>query len=141
MNVVLGPDVYVNASIARESAPDRVVQRILNGEGPANRGSTTWILERIEAMLEAIPEFKKDAVAPHMATIRSFVHMVETPSSFNAEDWEGALVAAAKAAGAQRVITDHPDLLAKDTVDGVEFISTEAWLLERPMPPPPPGLV
>jgi hypothetical protein len=35
------------------------------------------------------------------------------------------------------VITDHPDLVDKEA-SGVEFMSTEAFLLELMTPPPPP---
>ena len=40
-----------------------------------------------------------------------------------------------------RVITDHPDLADKDEVEGIEFMSSDAWLIEQttPPPPPPPG--
>jgi hypothetical protein len=35
-------------------------------------------------------------------------------------------------------MTDHPDLADKTEVDGIQFLSTEAWLLEATTPPPPP---
>jgi hypothetical protein len=35
-------------------------------------------------------------------------------------------------------VTDHPDLLELETSDGVEFMSSEAWLVEAATPPPAP---
>jgi hypothetical protein len=94
-------------------------------------------MERVESMLHAIPEFKSDAVAQQMTTIRSLVEVVET-GEFFIEDWDKALVALAKAAGVGRVLTDHPDLLASKNVEGVEFVSSDHWLGEQATPPPPP---
>ena len=82
-------------------------------------------------------EFKSDAVAQQMTTIRSLVEVVET-GEFFIEDWRKALVALAKAAGVGRVLTDHPDLLASKNVEGVEFVSSDHWLGEQAAPPPPP---
>jgi hypothetical protein len=48
------------------------------------------------------------------------------------------LVASARAAGYKRVVTDHPDLADKVEEDGIEFLSSEAWLFEQTLPPPPP---
>ena len=137
MDIMLAPDVYVNASIAPGSLPDRVVQRVLGqhrGEAPASE----WVLNRVGAMLRSIPEFRADAVDGQVALIRTLVRVVDAESDFSAEAWDKALVAAAKAAGIARVITDHPDLLARETAEGVEFISTEAWLVEATTPPPLP---
>jgi hypothetical protein len=35
-------------------------------------------------------------------------------------------------------VTDHPDLLSLESVSGVEFMSSEAWLVEAATPPPAP---
>ncbi len=137
MDIILAPDVYVNASVALGSAPDKVVQRIL-GEHKGESKTTEWILERIKAMLGSVPSFKPDAVDAQIALIRDLVQVIEAQGEHDASDWEGALVAAAKAAGARRVLTDHPDLLEKSIVDDIEFISTDGWLVERSLPPPPP---
>jgi hypothetical protein len=93
-------------------------------------------MERVESMLHALPEFKDDAVAQQMTTIRGLVDVVET-NDFFIEDWNEALVALAKAAGVARVLTDHPDLLDRSS-DGVEFVSSDNWLGEQVTPPPPP---
>ena len=135
MDVLLAPDVYVNASVAPGSPPDEVVQRIL-GKHKGESSTTEWILDRVAAMLAAVPSFKKEAVDPHLGLIKGLVKVVKPDGKHDANAWEDALAAAAKAAGAKRVITDHPDLLEKGSK--VEFISTEAWLLEQKMPPPPP---
>lgn len=137
MDVLLAPDVFVNASVAPKSPPDQVVQRIL-GNHKGESATTAWIMDRVAAMLTAVPEFKPDAVTQQVDLIKSFVKSVDVEGEFGPDAWEGALIAAAAAAGAKRVITDHPDLLEKDGGD-VEFISTEAWLIEQKMPPPPPG--
>ncbi len=137
MDVMLGPDVFVNASVALGSPPDKVVQRVLGGAKRSK--SSEWILARVEAMLRAVPSFKADAVGPQIDTIRKLVDVVEVDGDFGADAWVDALVASAKAAGITRVITDHPDLADKDEVDGVEFLSSDAWLVEQTMPPPPPG--
>jgi hypothetical protein len=141
VDALLAPDVYVNASVAGVGLPpERVASRFL-GELRGKSRSTPWILKRVAEMLTAHPDFKTDSVRPQIQAIRDAVDLIDDGSdgTFGADAWEQALVAAAKAAGASRVVTDHPDLLAKDAKDGVEFISCEAWLLESSTPPPPPG--
>ena len=135
MDVVLAPDIYVNASVALGSPPEHAVRRAFGGPGKPK--ASGWVIERVESMLHAIPEFKSDAVAQQMTTIRSLVEVVET-GEFFIEDWGKALVALAKAAGVGRVLTDHPDLLASKNVEGVEFVSSDHWLGEQANPPPPP---
>lgn len=137
MDAVLAPDIYVNASIALGTAPERVVRRALGG--PAKAKTSAWVLERVESMLHALPEFKDEAVERQMETIRELVDVVEH-GEFFIEDWDRALVALARAAGARRVLTDHPDLLSGGHKTGVEFISSEQWLAEQATPPPPPRL-
>ena len=135
-DIILGPDVFVNASVALNSPPDHVVRRVLK---PGKKSkSSAWILARIEAMLSAIDAFKPDAVKGQMDTIQQFVDVVDK-EEHAADAWVDALVAAAKAASVSRVVTDHPDLADKDEVDGVEFLSSDAWLVEVTTPPPPPG--
>lgn len=137
-NVIIAPDVYVNASVALGSPPEHVVRRILGGS--TKHKTTEWILGRIEAMLGGIPSFKEEMVGAQMTTIRGLVDVVET-DEHGADDWTEALVAAAKAADVKHVITDHPDLADKDEVDGVLFLTSEGYLVEvtTPPPPPPPG--
>jgi hypothetical protein len=135
MDVVLAPDIYVNASVALGSPPDHAARRVLGG--PSRAKASTWVLERIESMLHSLPEFKDEAVARQMTAIRGLVDVVET-SDFFIEDWDQALVALAKAAGVRRVLTDHPDLLASKSIQGVEFVSSHRWLGEQTTPPPPP---
>lgn len=137
MDIVLAPDIFVNASVAPGESPDKVVQRVL-GKHKGESKTTPWILERVEAMLSGVPSFKKDAIKPHVDLIKTFVSLIEEKDTHPPGEWEKALVCAAKAAAAKRVVTDHPDLLAKESVDGIDFISSEAWLIEQQMPPPPP---
>ena len=140
MDIVLGPDVYVNASVAVGSSPDKVVQRVL-GQKKGQSQTTAWVLERVAAMLTALTAkgvFKQEAIEQQVALIKQFVTVVDEPGKHGTDDWAPGLVAAAKAAKAKRVVTDHPDLLAKEKVDGIEFISSDTWLLESAMPPPPP---
>ncbi len=137
MDVVLAPDIYVNASVSLGSPPEHVVRRALGG--PARAKVSKWVLERVESMLHALPDFKDDAVAQQMTTIRGLVEVVETDEFF-IEDWDKALVALAKTAGVSRVLTDHPDLLATGPRQGVEFVSSDNWLVEQATPPPPPRL-
>jgi hypothetical protein len=137
VDIILAPDVYVNASVAPGTTPDRVVQRVL-GEHKGESKASDWVLSRVQSILEAIPEFRHEAVKRQMDLIRSFVQIVPGVASFDPSAWEPALVACARAAGVQRVVTDHPDLLQKETSEGVEFVSTEAWLLEATTPPPLP---
>jgi glycerophosphoryl diester phosphodiesterase len=137
MNVLLAPDVYVNASVALGSPPEQVVQRVL-GKQKNRSKATEWVLARVKHMLSALPEFKHDAVDQQLKLIRSLVDIVEDTSQFAPGEWEGALVAAAKKAGVKRVITDHPDLLEKEQSGGVEFVSSEAFLIELTTPPPAP---
>ncbi len=136
MDVVLAPDIYVNASVALGSPPEHAVRRAFGG--PSRPKASSWVMERVESMLHAMPEFKDAAVAEQMATIRGLVDVVPT-EEFYIEDWDKALVALAKAAGVGRVLTDHPDLLASKAVGGVEFVSSDHWLGEQATPPPPPA--
>ncbi|MEM7137959.1 MAG: hypothetical protein AAF500_15350 [Myxococcota bacterium] len=135
MDAVLAPDIYVNASVSLGSPPERVIRRALGGPVPAK--TSTWVLERIESMLRALPEFKDDAVAQQMQTIRNLVEVVETKDFF-IEDWREALSALASKAGVARVLTDHPDLLREGEHQGVRFVSSDHWLDEQATPPPPP---
>ena len=137
LDIILAPDVYVNASVALGSPPDKVVQRVL-GQHKGESKTTEWILDRIKAMLASVPEFKKEAVEDQIALIKNFVEVVDDPKKHDPGAWDEALVAAAKAANVRMVITDHPDLLALGSKDDVEFLSTENWLVELSIPPPVP---
>ena len=138
MDVVLAPDIYVNASVALGSPPERVVRRAFGG--PQKPKTSTWVMERVQSMLHALPEFRDEAVAQQMSTIRGLVEVVEKNEHF-IEDWHEAMVALAKAARVNRVLTDHPDLLSANRVGGIEFVSSDAWLGEQTSPPPPPPVV
>ncbi|HEY2732513.1 MAG TPA: hypothetical protein VGI70_00935, partial [Polyangiales bacterium] len=70
--------------------------------------------------------------------IRGLVHIIPVSGDHGPDAWADALVAAARAAGATRVVTDHPDLLSIETAHGIEFMSSEAWLVEAATPPPAP---
>jgi len=135
MDAVLAPDIYVNASVSLGSAPEHVVRRALGGASRTK--SSEWVMERVESMLHALPEFKDEAVAQQMSTIRGLVDIVDT-GDFFIEDWAEALAALAKAAGVARVLTDHPDLLRQKDTSGVSFVSSDTWLGEQGTPPPPP---
>jgi len=137
VDIILAPDVYVNASVAPGTFPDRVVQRVL-GKHKGESTATEWVLARVEGLLSTLPEFKRESVGQQVQLIRSLVKVVPGSSDFPADAWEKALVSAAKASKASRVVTDHPDLLAKESSDGIEFMSTEAWLFEVTQPPPVP---
>jgi len=138
VEILLAPDVYVNASVAGAGlAPEAVVNRVL-GNTKRRQKTSAWILERVRAMLGAHPTFKKDALEPQMKLISELVDVVELKKKFAAEAWKEALVASAKAAGVKRVVTDHPDLADQTELDGVEFLSTDAWMIEQQTPPPPP---
>ncbi len=137
MDLILAPDVYVNASVAPGTFPDRVVQRVL-GKHKGESCATEWVLARVESMLGTLPEFKREAITQQVQLIRSLVNVVPGASDYPADAWEKALVGAAKASKATRVVTDHPDLLAKESADGIEFVSSEAWLFEVTQPPPVP---
>ncbi len=134
--VILAPDVYVNASVALGSPPEHVTRRVLGG---ATKPKTSkWILARIEAMLSGVDAFKPEMVEAQMKTIHSITESIEE-DDHDAGAWTVALVAAAKAAKVKRVITDHPDLADQEDIDGVSFLSSDAWLVEVTTPPPAPG--
>jgi hypothetical protein len=138
VNILLAPDVYVNASVAGAGlAPEQVVNRVL-GNKKARHKTTSWVLDRVQAMLLAHPSFKEDAVEPQMKLIRDLVDLVETENEHGADSWKDALVTGAKAAGVTRVVTDHPDLADQTEVEGIEFLSSDAWMIEQQTPPPPP---
>jgi len=137
VDVILAPDVYVNASVAPGTAPDRVVQRVL-GRHKGESQASPWVFARIESMLRAMPAFRPEAVDQQLGLIRSLVKELPGLDDFAPEAWDKALTATAKAAGVGRVITDHPDLLKIENRDGIDFISCEAWLLEATTPPPVP---
>lgn len=135
--IVLAPDIYVNASVALDSPPEQVARRVLDAKrGPSK--TSAWVLARVEQMLRALPEFRGEAIDQQLALIRGLVEVVAVPD-MPAHDWATALVTTAKAAGARRVVTDHPDLLTLAEREGIEFMSSEAWLLEAATPPPPPA--
>lgn len=136
VDVIAAPDVFVNASVALGSAPDHATRRLLGGDAPSK--TSRWVLDRTRAMLSQAPGFKAEAVELQLATIERLTQVVET-GSHDPGDWSAALLAAAKAAGVKRVLTDHPDLIEAGSADGVEFVGTEAWLIERTVPPPAPG--
>lgn len=138
MDIILAPDVYVNASVAPGTNPDRVVQRVL-GQHKGECRATEWLLSLVGSMLEEIPSFRPEAVGGQVELIRSLVEVVPGANDVGPDAWEKGLVATAKAAGVLRVVTDHPDLLRLESSDGVEFISTEAWLFETTTPPPLPS--
>jgi len=115
-----------------------VVQRVL-GKHRGESKATEWVLSRVAAMLSKLPAFKDEAVLRQVDLIRSFVEVVPGAREVAPDAWAAGLVSSAKAAGVARVVTDHPDLLSAEEVDGVEFVSTEAWLLEVTTPPPIPG--
>jgi len=138
VDIILAPDVYVNASVAPGTAPDRVVQRVL-GQHRGESKATEWILDRVAAILSALPAFKHDAVKGQVDLIRSFVKVVPGADGLGPDAWTDALIASAKAADVTRVVTDHPDLLKVENKDGIDFLATEAWLLEVTTPPPVPG--
>jgi hypothetical protein len=139
MDFILAPDVYVNASVALGSPPEQVVRRVFSARKGGHK-SSEWILSRVKQMLAALPDFKDDAVDSQIGLIRSLVEIVSVPVEHGPGDWQPALVAAARAAGAARVVTDHPDLLKVEEADGIEFMSSEAWLFESATPPPAPSL-
>ena len=138
MNVFLAPDIYVNASVAPGTFPDRVVERVL-GQSRGKSVATEWVLSRVQSMLTAMPSFRNEAVQGQLDRIRSLVKVVPDGSDFGPDAWEQALVAGAKAANARCIVTDHPDLLALEASGGVDFLSSEAWLLDVTTPPPVPG--
>lgn len=138
MNILLAPDVYVNASVAgRGLSPEQVVNRVL-GNKTKRQKTSPWVLERVRAMLAAHPTFKKEAIEPQMKLIGELVDVVELDRTFEPHAWKEALIATAKATGVTRVVTDHPDLADQAEVDGIEFVSTDAWMIEQQTPPPPP---
>lgn len=136
MDILLAPDVFVNASVALNSPPEQVVRRVLGKPGGKHK-TTEWVLSRVEAMLSAVPAFKKEAVGQQMGVIRGLVEIVPVDPDPGAA-WDKGLAASAKAAGYKRVITDHPDLADTVEVEGVAFLSSDAWLVEQTTPPPPP---
>jgi len=135
VDVLIGPDVFVNASVALGTPPEQVARRVLGKPG-AKPKTTSWVIHWIELMLTKAPGFKAENVKPQVDLIKGLLDVVEVKN--DEMDWVKALVASAKAAGVKRVMTDHPDLADKTEVDGIQFLSTEAWLLEQTTPPPPP---
>lgn len=136
MDVLIGPDVFVNASVALGSAPEQVARRVLGKPG-AKPKTTTWVLHWVELMLAQAPGFKADSVKAQLDLIKGLVEVVEVKGS-DEKDWTKGLLASAKATGLKRVMTDHPDLSDKTEVEGILFLSSDAWLLEATTPPPPP---
>ena len=94
-DIILGPDVFVNASVALGSPPEHVIRRVLQ-PGKKTK-STEWIVQRIEAMLHNVESFKKDAIDRQMKTILQFLDLVDD-DEHGPDAWTEALVAAAKAA-------------------------------------------
>jgi hypothetical protein len=137
MDILLGPDVLVNASVALGSPPEQVVRRVLGKTGGKPR-TTEWVLGRVASMLEAVPSFRKDSIHAQMDLVRALVEIAALPAAAPTASYAEGLVASAKAAGYGRVVTDHPDLADQTELDGIQFVSSEAWLVEATTPPPPP---
>lgn len=135
--MILAPDIYVNASVALGSPPEQVVRRVLGGAKHSSK-ATEWILARVRHMLSSVPAFRGEAVETQLDLIRGLVQVLDEKGHFAPDAWADALVAAAKLAGVKRVVTDHPDLLQLESTEGIDFMSSEAWLLEAGTPPPPP---
>ena len=135
--LLLGPDIIVNASVALGSPPDQVVKRVFAKPDPKAK-TTDWVISRISGMLSSIPSFKPESLEPQMKLIAGLFDVTDLEEEFGPDAWVDALVASAKAVDVTRVITDHPDLADKDEVDGIEFMSSDAWLIEQTTPPPPP---
>ena len=138
MKILIGPDVFVNASVALGSPPEQLVKRVLGKPGAGKPKTTQWVLDRARGMLSSVPSFKADALEPQMNLITNLAELVKLDEAPAPGEWEKGLVASAKAVGCTRVVTDHPDLADKTESDGIEFLSTEAWLIEQTTPPPPP---
>lgn len=136
VDVLIGPDVFVNASVALGSPPEQVARRVLGKPGTKPK-TTTWVMGWVETLLGKAPGFKAENVKPQVDLIRGLLDVVEIKGAPET-DWVKGLVASAKAAGYKRVLTDHPDLADKTEVDGIAFVSSEAWLVEQTTPPPPP---
>ena len=137
MDILIGPDVFVNASVALGSPPEHLARRVLGRPGGKPK-TTPWVMHWTRALLSKAPGFKEDALNAHMSTIEGLLDSVEMKEKPPEGDWVQGLVASAKAAGLKRVVTDHPDLADKTEVDGILFLSSEAWLVEQTTPPPPP---
>jgi hypothetical protein len=136
MNVVLGPDVFVNASVAPGSDPDKVAVRTLGGGRKVK--VTPWILAQVKTMLGKVPQFKPELVEQQIERVRAVVEVLEEKTTHPAGAWAKALASAAKAAGVAFVVTDHPDLIAQGAEAGIDFITTENYLVDLAVPPPPP---
>lgn len=137
LDILLAPDVFVNASLAPGSAPEQLARRAFAGKGGKPK-TTPWVMRWVETILSKTPGFKAESVTPQMDLIRGLVDVIDMKSVPEDADWAKGLVASAKAAGLKRVVTDHPDLADKTEVDGVQFLSSDAWLIEQTTPPPPP---
>lgn len=137
LDILLGPDVFVNASVAAGTPPEHIARRVLGKPG-AKPKSTSWVMAWTRALLTKAPGFRQDHVDAQMKTIEGLLDVVEVKEKTPENDWVKGLVASAKAAGLKRVVTDHPDLADKTEVDGIAFLSSEAWLVEQTTPPPPP---
>jgi len=137
VDILLAPDVFVNASVAPGTPPEHIARRVLGKPGDKPK-TTRWVMTWTRALLSKTPGFKADAVDAQMKTIEGLCDIVELQDKTPEGDWVKGLVASAKAAKLKRVVTDHPDLADKTEVDGVAFLSSEAWLVEQTTPPPPP---
>lgn len=136
VDILIGPDVFVNASVAGGSPPEQLARRVLGK--PQKPKTTAWVLGWVERLLAKAPGFKIESLKPQVDLIKGLVDVVDMLGKVDDADWTKGLVASAKAAGVKTVVTDHPDLADKAEVDGIRFLSTEAWLLEQTTPPPPP---
>lgn len=137
LDILLGPDVFVNASVAAGTPPEHIARRVLGKPGDKPK-STSWVMAWTRALLTKAPGFRADHIDAQMKTIEGLLDVVEVEEKTPEGDWVKGLVASAKAAGLKRVVTDHPDLADKTEVDGITFLSSEAWLVEQTTPPPPP---
>ena len=76
LDILLGPDVFVNASVALGSPPEQVARRVLGKPGSKPK-TTKWVLSWIKALLDKTPGFKHEAVTAQMKTIEGLLEVVE----------------------------------------------------------------
>ena len=97
--------------------PTRWCSAPSGGNAPAGSRkvkATEWILSRVHDMLLLLPAFKKEAVDQQVELIRSFVDVIDEKATHKPGEWPEALAAAAKLAGLDFAVTDHPDLVERE---------------------------
>ncbi len=133
MRVVMDTNTLVAAAYSPSSASRRIVDACLRGElvavlSPALAAEYEWILARA-VRVRGYDEYLRTFLAG-----ATRVEPAETPRVVPDDPDDDKLVAVARAAGADALVTNDHHLLALDPLDGLRILRPGDFLRFRPGP-------